>query len=549
MNIFGILITIGSIAGTVVYFLNEQKSQTEPIDAYGDYEKFLEAATQYREEKEEYAKDIKKLEPYLVQYESLPLRRYALSLDGKFLIINNMPEEEAQRLINEIGGDSYINGAFVYLTLQRKNDISKIRPIAHFNIRPDTKINTMTVLYYDTAGCIAEDNEIVEKKWENRQITFRSPGTYTIKLKIKDKNGNWSEEFSREIRVTEEQGIRSIEGYAGSFFYIFKSGRTLAYGKNEFGQLGIGTLSAVPDLRYNNLYDGVEQAACGENFNIFKMNDGTVCAAGSNRSGELGTGDKNSQRTLNAVWGLENIKQVAAGKRFAAALDLNGNVYVWGDNMDNQIMKDDVKEALMPTRLEGVEGIKQIALGANFGLALKYDGTVMGWGDNSHGQLGIGYKGHLTEPVVTLYKNVAQIAAGEKFSLVVTESGRMFGAGNNAYGQLGMKGKSEVLFPTEIPKLKDIATVYARESLALAITTIGKGYVWGNFNAPGVRPIYEPEELAGIQYIKVACNTGKKCYVIDNKNEMFTISDTGGRYEKRKMYENFSEYREGHRDA
>ena len=542
MNFFGIVITIGTILGAIVYFKNEQKMLQQPIDVYGDYEYFLEACMQYKEAHDEYAKSILKLEPYFPKEVQIPLKRYSLSLDGKFLIVNHLPMEEAQKIINEIGGDSYINGHLVYLTLQRLNDLSKIKPIAHFTIRPDQKINTMTVLHYDLSGCIAEDNEIVEKKWENRQITFQNPGTYNIKLKIKDKNGNWSDEFSREIKVIEEQGIRGIVAYSGSFFYTFKSGRSLSRGKNEFGQLGLGSLTAVAELKYNSMYNGVEQVACGDGFNIFKLNDGTVCSAGANKSGELGTGDKNPQRTLTSLWGLENIKQIEAGKKFAAALDISGNVYVWGDNTDNQLMREDIKESLLPMRLEGVEGIKQIALGSNFGLALKYDGTVVGWGDNSHGQLGIGYKGHINEPTVTLFKGVSNIAAGEKFSLVVTDAGRVLGAGSNAYGQLGIKGKSEVFFPSEIPKLKDIVAIYAKESLVLAITNIGKAFIWGNFNAPGVRPIFEPEELPGVQYIKAAANSGKKCYLIDSKNDMYILNDNSWKYEIEKVYENYRDY-------
>lgn len=547
MNLFGILVTIGSIVGTIAYLLNDKQIALEPIDAYGDYELFLEAATAYKEEHGEFAKDLMKLKPYIEAFDSLPLKRYGLSLDGKFLVIKKLPEEEGTKLINEIGGDSYINSHLVYLTLLRRNELSKVKPIAHFAIKPDSKINTMTVLHYDTSGCIAEDGEILEKKWENKQSCFRNPGAYTIKLKIRDKNGNWSDEFLREIKVIEEQGIKALEGYNGSFYYVFKSGRTLSMGKNEFGQLGIGGLNPVHELKYNSMYDGVAEVACGENFTIYRLNDGSVCGAGSNNSGELGTGDKTPQRTLNVIWGLENIKQIAAGKRFAAALDVHGHVYVWGDNSENQIMKEDINESLMPTRLEGIDNVKEIVLGSNFGLALKFDGTVMAWGDNSHGQLGIGYKGHVHEPVVTLYKNVKAIAAGDKFSLVVTDKGHVLGSGYNAYGQLGVRGKSEVLFPVEILKIKDIQTIKAKDSLVIAVSNIGKAYVWGNFNAPGVKPIHEPEEIVGIQYIQIVANNGKKCFVIDDKHIMYTISNSTGKHEMTPVYDSFNAYKESNK--
>ena len=163
MNIFGVILAIGSVVGTVIYYMSESKERIE-IDPYHDYEKILDAAMAYKEDKEEYAKDFSKLSPYISKKEIVASKRYGLSLDGKFLTISNLNEEEATNLINEIGGESYINGKFTYLTLMRKNELSKIKPIAHFNIKPDSKINTTSVLQYDTSGCIAEDNEIVEKK-------------------------------------------------------------------------------------------------------------------------------------------------------------------------------------------------------------------------------------------------------------------------------------------------------------------------------------------------------------------------------------------------
>lgn len=542
MNFLGIFIAIGSIVGAVAYYYKDKEGL--PIEPYKDYEVFLEAMLAYKEEHGEYAKDLKKLQPFMPEAHPVNYKRYGLSLDGKFLTILHLPEEEALKIINEIGGDSYVNGVYTYLTLRRINDLSHIKPIAHFSMKPDNKFTTTTFITYDTSSCVAEDNEILERKWENKFATFKEPGIYTIRLKIKDKNNNWSDTFEREIKVTEEIGLKAIEAYDGSFFMIFNNGKVLSRGKNDFGQLGIGTLTAVTDLKYNSMYDSVSSIACGEGFNIFKFYDGSVGSAGTNRNGELATGDKTSHKTLVSVWGLQNIKQIDAGKKFAAALDYEGNVYVWGDNTDYQLMKEEIPDSTTPIKLAGVEGIKEIACGSNFGLALKYDGTVMAWGDNSSGQLAVGYKGSVLEPVVTLYTNVKSIHAGDRFSMVITDTGKVFGAGNNAYGQLGSKGKAEIYFPTEVLRIKDVETLRVRESLTLGILKTGKIYVWGNFNGPGAKPIFEPVEIPGVSYAKAFANNGKKCFVLDVNNDFIVITDTSGRYEKRRLYDNFYDFME-----
>ncbi len=542
MNLLGIVVAIGTLIGAVALYLKDKEEK--PIDVYKDYEIYLDAMTEYKEAHGDYAKDINKLMPFIKVPFEINTKRYALSLDGKFLTVSNMSLEESQSIINEIGGDSYINGIYTYLTLRRFNELSKVKPIAHFSMKPEGKYTTTSYITYDFSGCVAEDNEILEKKWENKFATFKEPGIYAVRLSIRDKNNNWSDVFEREIRVVEEKGIKALEAYDGSFFMIYNNGKSLSRGKNEFGQLGIGSLSQVIDLKYNSMYDSVLEIACGEGYNIFRFHDGSVGTAGTNRVGELGLGDRNAQKTITSVWGLQNIKQIAAGKKFGAALDYEGYVYVWGDNSDRQLMNEELTDSLMPIKLDKVNGVKQIACGANFGLALKYDGTVVVWGDNSSGQLAVGYKGSINEPTVSLYTNVKSVHAGDKFSLVVTETGKVFGCGNNAYGQLGVRGKSEIYFPIEILGLKDVETLRVKESLTLCMVKSGKTLVWGNFNGPSAKPMLEPIEIVGINFAKVYANNGKKCFIIDNNNDFYVVTDTSGKYEKKKMYENFSEFME-----
>ncbi|MBE0450466.1 MAG: hypothetical protein IBX70_06440 [Clostridia bacterium] len=540
MTFLGIFITIGSIFGAIA--LLSKGKEAKSIHVYSDYKMLLNAVIAYKEANKEYAKAIGKLEPYIENFNSYDFSKYDLSMDGKFLTVFNLMPEEAEELINEIGGDSYINGKFTYLTLRRIHDLSEVKPIAHFSMKPEDNLTTTTHITYDLNGCVTENGEIIEKKWENKMSVFHDPGIYLIRLKVKDTNGNWSDYFEKEVKVTEESGIRAIKAYDGSFFMTYNNGKTLSYGKNDFGQLGIGTLNPIPKLTYSNLYDGVTEIACGESFNIFRFYDGSVFTAGNNHHGELASGDKNALKLLTQIWGLENIKQVEAGRRFGAALDLNGDVFVWGDNTEGQLMNDDYIDSPYPVKLPGVSGIKQIACGSNFGLALRYDGTVIGWGDNSYGQLGLGFKGSINEPTMTLYKNVKRIAAGDRFSCVVTENGKVVGAGNNAFGQLGSKGMNEFLFPEEILKIRDVETLNICDSLVLAILKTGKAFVWGNFNGPGSKPIYEPFELSGIQYVKASTNNGKKCFIVDGNYDLYVISDITGKNEKNKVHENFYDF-------
>lgn len=541
MELFGILFAVSSLVGAVA-FLVKGKDEKE-IDVYSDYQLIMEAAAVYRENHGDYAKDIKKLMPLIEHAEQMNFKRYSLSLDGKFLVVSQLGAEESQGLINEIGGNSYINGNYTYLTLLRLNDVSKIKPVAFFTMHPSSGFTTTTPISYDHKDCVVEDGEIAEVKWENRQVLFKEPGFYTIRLKVKDKNGNWSDFCEKEIRVVEEKGISSISAYDGSYFVVYNCGKVLCRGKNESGQLGIGSLNPYTEMRYNSLHDGVAEIACGEGFNIFLFHDGSVGASGNNRHGELGTGDKTSQKNIKLIWGLENIVQISAGKNFAAALDSEGYVFAWGDNSFNQLMRDDMADAMLPVKIQGLEGIKQIVCGANFGLALRHDGVVMGWGDNSYGQLGVGHKSPILYPIETLYENVKHVFAGDKFTEVITNEGYVLGAGSNSFGQLGFKGKTEVHTPTRVP-IAEVVSLAVKESVTMATLNNGVIVVWGNFNGPGSRPIFDPTQLIGIENPIMVANNGKKCYVLTPQYDLFIITDLLGKYEKKKYFENIHDFRE-----
>lgn len=308
MNIIGIVITASSIIATAAYFYNDNKQKNQKIYPYDDYPIIMEAANDYKIEKGEYCKVFKELAPYMEDFDKMPQKRYDLSLDGKFLTISGLSPEEGKKIINEIGGASHINGEIVYLTLMRKNDLSEVQPIAHFKMIPDRDITTTSAIKYDTSDCVAEDGEILEKKWENKQITFKEPGMYDIKLSIKDKNGNWSDPYVKEIKVTEETGIKDIDACSDSLFVLYRNGKVISKGENAYGELGLGNVNPVYDLTYHSMHDCVRQVVCGEHFCLYLLNDGSVFAAGQNQDGQLGTGDNEAHRTLNKVWGLENIK-------------------------------------------------------------------------------------------------------------------------------------------------------------------------------------------------------------------------------------------------
>ena len=103
--------------------------------------------------------------------------------------------------------------------------------------------------------------------------------------------------WTPQLVPLEKVGATKVRQVAAGALHVIAITETdnlvLAWGKNSFGQLGIGsTLEQVfrptKIKAFGQDRDSVRQAACGENHTIFLMNSGCVSTCGSNEFGQLG---------------------------------------------------------------------------------------------------------------------------------------------------------------------------------------------------------------------------------------------------------------------
>ncbi|HZD60824.1 MAG TPA: RCC1 repeat-containing protein, partial [Anaerolineae bacterium] len=164
--------------------------------------------------------------------------------------------------------------------------------------------------------------------------------------------------------------------------------------------------------------------AAGARHSLALKSDGTVLAWGRNDYGQLGNETTTSSSTPVQVSGLTNVTTVTAGWWHSLALELDGTVWAWGDNRYGQLGNETTTSSSKPVQVSNLSGVVAISscLGAH-SLALKSDGTVWAWGGNWYGQLGDGtttmYK---TTPVqVSGLSGVVAIAAGGEHSLALKQ--------------------------------------------------------------------------------------------------------------------------------
>jgi len=169
-----------------------------------------------------------------------------------------------------------------------------------------------------------------------------------------------------------------------------------AWGFNQYGQLGIGSLSYSNMPLAVSTIGGVVALAGGGNSSLALKRDGTVWAWGPNGRGELGP-VRATCATRYArfpcsdvpvqVRGLGGVVSVSAGSGHALALKGDGTVWAWGSD-DYGELGDGVSgtgiNRATPARVPGLAHMRAIAAGTGSSLAVAGDGTVWAWGANIH---------------------------------------------------------------------------------------------------------------------------------------------------------------------
>ncbi|HMD52009.1 MAG TPA: hypothetical protein VKG62_04785 [Solirubrobacteraceae bacterium] len=229
----------------------------------------------------------------------------------------------------------------------------------------------------------------------------------------------------------------------------------MAWGGNEFGQLGTGLRSnswlpiAVSSL------SGVIQVAAGHDHSLALLSDGKVMAWGANGVGQLGDGSLEPSLVPVEVKGLQEVTAISAGKKYSLALLSDGKVMAWGLNDYGQLGDGGKANSDVPVEVKGLREVHAISAGQKFADVLLRNGTVKSWGFNGPvtqgGELGIGTPigpevcvdgnqcSRVPVPVVGL-SGATAVSAGFTHSLVLLSDGTVMAWGGDSYLELGGPG-------------------------------------------------------------------------------------------------------------
>lgn len=154
----------------------------------------------------------------------------------------------------------------------------------------------------------------------------------------------------------------------------------------------------------------VKVIAVGAFHNLALLDDRKLMAWGNNEYGQLGTGDTQPRSQPVPVQGLSglNLVDIAAGGWHSTALTDEGEVYGWGRGEHGRLgFGEDKSSKMVPQRVQYLAGedIVQVSCGGTHSVALTRDGRIFTYGRGDHGRLGYGRKvttGHPCEVPINI---------------------------------------------------------------------------------------------------------------------------------------------------
>lgn len=173
-------------------------------------------------------------------------------------------------------------------------------------------------------------------------------------------------------------------------FGLTPDGTLYAWGKNGYGQLGVGDLvtrsSPVAVLGGLTFVDFFQMRM--SNYGLTA--DGTLYAWGRNNNGRLGVGDNTDRSSPVAVLGGLKFKKVFGNQESIFAMQEDGTLYAWGQNNSGYLGVGDNTNRSSPVAVLGNLRFTEVYTASQYVHAIATDGTMYAWGRNDVPFLGTG---------------------------------------------------------------------------------------------------------------------------------------------------------------
>ncbi|XP_042557790.1 E3 ISG15--protein ligase HERC5 [Dipodomys spectabilis] len=248
---------------------------------------------------------------------------------------------------------------------------------------------------------------------------------------------NYSLEHARFQSILQEKSIIQIACGDYHSLALSKGGELFSWGQNLYGQLGVGkTLSSSPTPQIVEHLAGVPliQISAGETHSMALSMSGNIYSWGKNDFGQLGLGHTKNKDFPSLIEAVDNqkVEFVACGGSHTALLTQDGLLFTFGAGKYGQLGHNSTQNKLSPCLVTELHGhrVTQIVCGRWHTLAYVSDvGKVFSFGFGKEGQLGNDGKHNQLIPLPM------KLASNEELKLEYHNSGKeliMIAGGNQS---------------------------------------------------------------------------------------------------------------------
>lgn len=263
---------------------------------------------------------------------------------------------------------------------------------------------------------------------------------------------------------------------------LLTTGKIMSTGNNDFGQLGFGdcvcryTFQLVNNDDRNQIIGNVSSIFFGSYNTFLLLKSGKILACGSNNNGQLGlegVGSRSPCR-FQLINNVDNAINIFCGSRHTIILLKNGKIMVSGCNEHKKLGVGDNASTINKFELvkdqvdKDIENVANVFLHEEMTMLLLKNGKVMACGSNLAGQLGLGGDWRNKFELVPFVKNAINIflSTGSR-SVILLKTGEIMVCGFNFHNYTfelvpNINNVVDVKF-IEISKLKESAKLIFRD--------------------------------------------------------------------------------------
>jgi alpha-tubulin suppressor-like RCC1 family protein len=189
--------------------------------------------------------------------------------------------------------------------------------------------------------------------------------------------------------------VKTISAGEGFGVALNATGKLFAWGIDNRGQLGDGghrTGSTVPVRVHLPSGTTVTFVASGSEHSLALTSTGRVLAWGDNDFGQLGDGttiERDTPVRITMPSSVKKVTKLIGGGVFSLAVTGAGHLLSWGSNVFGELGDGTFTDHLQPEAVDlGSTTVTSVVAGGLHVLARTSNGGILAWGENDFGQLG-----------------------------------------------------------------------------------------------------------------------------------------------------------------